>query len=127
MRFGNWLLSVVILYWGCANGGEIEMPVVKYERSVIEVPDIPAGGSYRGQFWLSNTGGKPLRVTSVRSDCACTVSEMDRKEILPGDSALVRYTLTPILLGRFQQTIIVENNSRNEPSILFVIRSKVVF
>lgn len=124
MRFLALILMLSLL--GCGSTGNEKGPQIKYKESTIEVPDIPGGSSYKGQIVLTNIGDAILRITNIRSDCACTVSEMDHKEIRPKDSSILRYTLTPNVQGRFQQTITVENNSSNEPSILFVIRSKVI-
>jgi hypothetical protein len=46
------------------------------------------------QFEFTNTGIKPLVITSVKGTCGCTAPEYPKNPILPGEKGVITITYT---------------------------------
>lgn len=74
-------------------------------------------------FVLRNEGSGPLQITGIDSTCGCTVSNVSRHQLAPGESAEV--TVTFRLAGRSgpqEKAIVVHSNARNRPRLELVMR-----
>lgn len=129
MRILNFYFLISILNcFSCKNINSLkktEKPVLSFSGQIINVGDIKSGIAFSGMFAIKNTGNLKLKIEDISTDCACTVAEITQKEISPGDSVLIHYKINPHTIGFFQQKIIIQNNSDNNP-VMFVIRGKTV-
>lgn len=119
--------ALLIIFFSIFNIGcnQNNRPVIYYHSKIIELGDVEFNKSYHGKILLKNKGMGILKITGVSADCSCTVPNMKKKKIIPGDSAYIDFILTPAEDGFIQQSIFVENNSVNENRVLFLIRGKV--
>ncbi len=51
--------------------------------------DITAGDIVGYTFTLKNTGTNKLTIKDVKTDCPCTVAEVQKKELQPNDSCKI--------------------------------------
>lgn len=78
-------------------------------------------------FVLRNDGSGTLQITGVETTCGCTVTDVGRQQLAPGETAEVVVTFR--LAGRSgpqEKAIIVNSNARNRPRIELVMRGTVV-
>lgn len=90
----------------------------KDERVLLEPP---AGAREAGAvFTVTNRGAATVRITDVKSGCGCTVAELERTELPPGDSAQLRAVYhVGVRHGRQSVTISVfTDEGRSEPYAL---------
>jgi Protein of unknown function (DUF1573) len=117
-------ISFIIAGFSCKNNAH-KGPIISYKANVQNLGNISFKNSYTGRFLVANIGDRNLEIVNTTADCSCTVTEIEKKTIEPGDSAYIRYSLTPAVDGYLQQDIFVDNNSVNESRVLFLIRAFV--
>lgn len=100
-------------------------PVISYKSKLINLGDIQFKKEYAGDIVISNKGDALLKLLNVTADCSCTVPEIEKKEIGPGDSSVIHFKISPSRDGYIQQNIYLDNNSVNENRALFLIRARV--
>lgn len=81
----------------------------------------PTGAREAGAvFTVTNRGDAPVRILDVKSACGCTVPELERTELQPGESASIRAIYhVGVRHGRQSVTISVfTDEGRSEPYAL---------
>ena len=79
----------------------------------------------KAKFSFTNTGDKPLIITSVKASCGCTVADYTEGEILPGQKGKVTATYNAAKAGIFNKTVTVNANVDGDP-ILLKLKGEVV-
>jgi hypothetical protein len=75
-----------ILLWLVAN---YQMPVETY----VDFGHAAKGQTYYATVYLVNGTGKAYKITSSRSVCNCTVSQIEYRQLAAGDSTAIRMKL----------------------------------
>jgi hypothetical protein len=68
--------------------------VITFEKSIIDLGTIKEDAVIANQFEFTNTGIKPLVITSVKGTCGCTAPEYPKTPILPGEKGVITITYT---------------------------------
>jgi len=79
------------------------------------------------EFILKNIGDAQLLIDKVRTTCGCTVAQLEKKELQPGESTKVKATLT--LKGRQGATtksISVESNDPETPVLTLTLKGTAI-
>ena len=63
------------------------------------------------EFVITNTGDRPLVLSSVEPDCACSVAQWTQAPIAPGATGTLRVTFDAKLLGHFCKSVAVYSNA----------------
>ena len=61
------------------------------------------------QYSITNTGDRPLVLTEVEPDCACSVAQWTKTPIAPGAKGTVNVTFDAEALGHFKSVAIYCN------------------
>lgn len=79
------------------------------------------------EFVITNEGSAPLKLEKGPTSCKCTMSDLQKGQLLTGEQAVVKleWTLTTIA-DRFRQTAEIHTNDPTLPTILLTIHGKVV-
>jgi hypothetical protein len=86
-----------------------------------------AGGIIKHTFKLKNYSNKDLNINGVHASCGCTVSEIDRKLILPNETALLEVQFNPRgYSGQITQYVYVSTDNNTTPIHKFIIKAEVV-
>ena len=101
-------------------------------RIAVEETDIDAGViSRRGvtEFDLTvyNEGRRELRIEDVLTECGCTVGDIERSRIPPGQSSTMVVSLDPSLMGGFESdyTLTILSNDFRNPQFPVRVRARV--
>ena len=116
-------IVIVVLFTACKQqyGG-----IIKYKSNICNLGDITFKKEFAGKFVIYNRGTEPLKLIEATADCSCTVpDDIKNKEIMPNDSANLSFKITPAMDGYLQQNIYLDNSSKNENRVLFLIRANV--
>lgn len=70
------------------------------------------------QFTITNTGNRPLVLTEVEPDCACTVAQWTKAPIAPGEKGTVNVTFDAEALGHFQKSVAIYTNA--QPHLVYL-------
>jgi uncharacterized protein DUF1573 len=65
---------------------------LKWDQTTIELRPTPGDEQAVGHFKYQNTGNKPVRFTSVRTSCGCTVAQTQKEEVPPGEKGEITAT-----------------------------------
>ena len=59
--------------------------VIEFEDKIFDFGVITQGHTVEHTFVFRNTGTEPLRITSARGSCGCTVPKYSKQEVAPSD------------------------------------------
>lgn len=79
-------------------------------------------------FWLRNAGSKTLKLSKGGTSCqACTISELGRNEVPPGESGpvTISWTVSSPDLDYHKEAFITTNDPK-QPTLILTIKGKVV-
>ncbi|MDP5231830.1 MAG: DUF1573 domain-containing protein [Cellulophaga sp.] len=63
-----------------------KIPVMSFDKTEHDFGTISANAAQETLFKFTNTGNAPLVITSATSTCGCTVPEVPKAPIAPGES-----------------------------------------
>jgi hypothetical protein len=119
------LVSLILAPAWAGTGGVL--PETSFERTVCDLGQVRLGSKNSCEFRFTNTGQGPLRITSIKSTCGCTVAQLDKKEYVPGESGTIKVTYTaPNAATATQKSIYVSSNDKANPSVRLTIKAEVV-
>lgn len=70
------------------------------------------------QYTVTNTGDRPLVLTDVEPDCACTVAQWTKTPIAPGAKGNISVTFDTKALGHFQKSVAIYCNA--QPHLVYL-------
>lgn len=70
------------------------------------------------QYTITNTGDRPLVLTDVEPDCACTVAQWTKTPIAPGAKGNISVTFDAKALGHFQKSVAIYCNA--QPHLVYL-------
>lgn len=77
-------------------------------------------------FTIENVGQSPLKLDAAETTCSCTVGDVPREPIPPGQSAQIRVQWkTKPTEKRFRETITLKTNDPTRPELQFTIAGNV--
>lgn len=76
------------------------------------------------QYIITNTGDKPLVLTHVEPDCACTMANWTQTPIAPGATGTINVTFDAEALGRFRKSVAIMTNA--QPVVYLYFSGQVV-
>lgn len=89
-------IALLCLLFSVAMLSIFAQPKISFESVVHDFGTFDEdGGNVSAEFRFSNTGNKPLEITSVRATCGCTVPEYSREPIAPGENGVIKVTYNP--------------------------------
>ena len=72
-------------------------------------------------FKFTNKTANPIKIKDVRSDCGCTAVNWTRITVEPGATGFVTATYDAELLGRFDKSLAVYTDIKDEPYMLRIM------
>ena len=118
------LVSMVALMSTIASMAQ----VITFERTEHDFGKInEADGRVSTIFEFKNEGMDPLVLSNVRASCGCTTPKWPREPIEPGQVGQITVTYNPNgRPGRFQKTITVTSNAKDNASAKLFIKGEVI-
>lgn len=96
---------------------------IQFDTLRINVGKFPESDPIRKcTFNFTNTGTAPLIIHQAFASCGCTVPNYSKAPVKPGETGKIdiTYNGTGKFVGRFQKTITIRSNARNEVVRLIV-------
>ncbi|MFA5223593.1 MAG: DUF1573 domain-containing protein [Candidatus Omnitrophota bacterium] len=99
----------------------------KTDQNTWDFGKISASGRIvKHVFSLKNESNDNLNISGTHASCGCTVSEIDKKVILPGESASLEVRFNPKgYFGRITQFVYVNTDNKTTPVYKFTIKADV--
>lgn len=77
-------------------------------------------------FVIKNEGEGPLKLKQGRTDCKCTLSELHKESIAPGEEVKVTLKWSPVVSAMvFRQSATIFTNDPEKRAINFVVKGRV--
>lgn len=81
-------------------------PPLRASPEKVELGVIRPQGKKTGTVTLTNTGAETLKIARVNSSCSCTVADLPKRELAPGESVELTATLDAgEFIGSMQRTV----------------------
>jgi len=89
--------------------------------------EVKQGEVLKHKFVLKNESKVTLNIKEVNTSCSCTASEIEKKNLLPGESTTIEVQFkTKGYSGLVQQFIYVHTDNLENPIIKFTIKAEVI-
>lgn len=89
------------------------------EHSFGTIPEL--GGAVSHRFEYTNTGDKPLVLSTVHTSCGCTSPSWSKEPIMPQKTGYIDVTFDPRdRVGSFMKSVIVNSNDPSGTTILYI-------
>lgn len=103
----------------CAGAQPPRISFSQMEYDFGEVHEL--GGAVQYRFVYTNTGGRPLLLTDVKTTCGCTSPSWSKEPVMPGKSGYIDVQFDPRdRTGSFTKSIIVSDNTGGKPTTLYI-------
>ncbi len=148
MGYRLWVIGLIIflsfLQTGCSaqiKDNPTDKPVRQWfgsysqSHKLVEMQDpypwdfgqVKEGEVLEHTFVLKNESEKTLTIKEVNTSCGCTTSKLEKKVLLPGESAEIEVKFnTKGYSGLTQQYVYVHTDSLDKPIIRFIIKAEVM-
>ena len=111
------LVFFISIIFAQQNEPIINFAKVKHDYGNLQQKNGPAKYVFR----YTNTGGKPVIISDVKSSCGCTTPSWSKAPIAPGQKGFVEVVYDPRNRpGRFSKTITITSNASNSPVVLSI-------
>jgi hypothetical protein len=88
---------------------------------------VKAGSVAEHTFVLTNDSANDLKIKDTTTSCGCTVSEIKKKQLKPGESTTISIKFdTKGYSGAVKQFVYVNTDSLDNPVIRFSVKANVV-
>ena len=106
----------------------VAAPELKVDKPTFDGGKVAEGkdASVKAVFKLTNTGNEPLKITSVRPGCGCTVVKYD-SIIAPGKTGVIEpvVNIQGMRPGRMVRDVVVTSNAAANPNVRLVIEADI--
>jgi hypothetical protein len=124
------LFAAIVLVTACQNQAQdkqattsaatSDVTTVQWLDSARDMGQITEGQKLEVSFRFKNTGSKPLVIKNVHASCGCTVPEVPKEPIAPGEEGIIKGLFdSQGKVGKNNKTLTVEANlADNQPHVL---------
>lgn len=103
-----------------------QAPKLSFEKNTHDFGDIDENEQVTTEFVLKNTGKSDLNIRDVQANCGCTVSQLDKRTLRPGETGTLQVTFNASgRRGLQHKSITVFSNDPSAPTQRLIIKAKV--
>lgn len=134
MSYKLWVISSFIFLFFLPAGCKARQRADILPQGESEKPDpydwdfgqVRQGEILQHTFILKNDSPETLKIKEVHTSCGCTLSEIKKKILSPGESTELEVKLnTKDYSGSLQQYIYVHTDNLDNPILKFIIKAEV--
>lgn len=101
-------------------------PRLAFDRTQHDYGSVTKGNTVTTTFELTNSGKQPLKIRKVKTNCECTVGELESDVIQPGESTQLEVSFdTSGRRGRQYKTITVFSNDPTASTQMISVKAMV--
>lgn len=115
------LVSVI----GLSQQTEKDGAFIVVDKEVHDFGSVEFGSPLSCEFIITNTGTKPLNITSCKGSCGCTVPVCSQIPILPNGTYTMTVKYDTKREGPINKSVTVWSNAVNEPVKVVRIKGSV--
>lgn len=117
------LIMLLSTLTASAQDNEPKTAAISFEKNRYDFGSFSAkDGARKYEFRYTNTGSAPLVIVNTEVTCTCLSIDVQKKPVMPGESAVVKVTYTPKKreTGKFTNYIKVYTNTPDRRQTLTV-------
>ncbi|MCM8780828.1 MAG: DUF1573 domain-containing protein, partial [Candidatus Omnitrophica bacterium] len=119
------LFSILPLSSYTDNQDQVDL--AKEDPYVWDFGEVKEGVILEHSFTLKNESGQPLNITDITTSCGCTVSEVEKKILLPGEETVIKVRFnTKGYSGSTQQFVYVKTDTLDNSVLRYIIKADVI-
>jgi Protein of unknown function (DUF1573) len=92
-------------------------PVISFTETTHDFGSIKDGEVVKHTFTFTNTGKSPLVIESATSTCGCTVPEVPKGPVAPGEKGKIEVQFNSAGKGGTQQMKVISIKANTQPEI----------
>ncbi|MHB8154432.1 MAG: DUF1573 domain-containing protein [Candidatus Omnitrophota bacterium] len=101
--------------------------VIKVDPHEWDFGQVKQEAVLKHDFILKNETNDILGINNIHTSCGCTVSESDKKSLIPQESTTIKVTFNSKgFLGPVQQFVYVHTDNTDLAIIKFTIKAEVI-
>jgi hypothetical protein len=101
-------------------------PKLTFDKSSFDFGSIKNNEKVTAEFSLTNTGKSDLEIRMTKVNCACTVADLEKKTIKPGESIPLKITFDPTgRRGVQQKSVSIFSNDPMNPTQMIILKANV--
>jgi hypothetical protein len=109
-----------------AGGVRVAGPVIVTEPATVDFGTVTQETIHRTAVTVRNVGSEPLAISRIDSDCGCAVAQLPDSLLAPGDSTVLRITLsTRHFSGHVAKHIMLHTNDPGAPQARITLKAFV--
>lgn len=122
------IMATIIEYFKPLSDNEKAVaPKLQIENRLHDFGKLNQGKIVEQEFKLTNTGKNLLNIRSIKSNCKCAVATLEKENLEPGKSAILKVTLdTKGRVGSQLKSITIFSNDPSDPTQVVSVRTRVV-
>lgn len=106
--------------------GLLASAAISFDRTTHDFGNILDEANVETTFTFTNSGDTTLEILDHRATCGCTVPEISKRSLLPGESATIKVVFHPAhKRGQQNQTVTLMTNSPEQPQVPLTITANV--
>lgn len=101
-------------------------PIINFEEKLFDFGVIAQGDTVEHTFVFQNMGTEPLKITSARGSCGCTVPKYSREAVAPGEKGevFVRFRSAG-KMGKQNKTVTLTTNAATNNRVILTLRGTI--
>jgi len=104
----------------------VDQPIITVEPEVMDFGVLQQNESRSGEITIRNIGGTMLQIRDIKSDCGCTVAEVNQRELEPGESTILSVTFNSKKFEGPQTKLVkIYTNDPQSPVVEYQVLAKV--
>jgi len=126
MKRGTSILVIVGCIVSCLAA--TAAPIIWVETTTYNFEDVVEGESVEHSFMIENRGDEVLVISSAYGSCGCTVTSLETKELVPGETTSLHATLRTNGYGGLvvSKSITVASNDPETPQLTLFLTGEVL-
>ena len=101
-------------------------PIIRFNNINYDFGIIGQNEEAKCTFKFINEGNQPLRITSAKGSCSCTVPNWPRDIIQPGKTGEISINYDTKKVGKFSKSVWISSNDSINPMIILKITGEVI-
>lgn len=103
-------------------------PNIHLNQENYDFGKVLYGATVSYRFIIKNIGSQPLIIKKIQTDCGCTTTVLDNKELSPNSSTelITSFETTGLSPGKKQKKIYVDSNDPEHPTRVLTLMAEVI-
>lgn len=106
--------SISIIMLGVAVAAIAHVSSITWKSMSLELGEVKVGEVKELAFEFTNDGTESVRILEAKGSCGCTVVDVPKEEIAPGESAQIKANFKASKPGQFRKSVKVKTTASDE-------------